>query len=233
MLLADLAATSTAVAATSARGAKIAALAEALGHAQPDEAAAAIAFLSGDLLQRQTGVGYRSLRDLPTPAVEPSLTVAEVDAAFAAIGACAGAGSQAERRRLLVGLFARATADEQRFLGALVAGGLRQGALEGVMTEAVAKAASVPPAALRRALMLGGDLRQVGALALRDGEAGLTTIRPAGRGAAAADARPVRRHGRRGPREDRPGRHRVEARRGPHPGPPQRRRRRRLHPQPR
>src|SRR5690349_12996687 len=176
MLLADLAATSTTVAATSARGAKIAALAEALGHARPEEAAAAIAFLSGDLLQRQTGVGYRSLRDLPAPAGEPSLTVAEVDEAFEAIAACSGSGSQAERRRLLVELFGRATADEQRFLGALVAGGLRQGALEGVMAEAVAKAAGVPSASLRRALMLGGDLRQVGAIALQQGEDGLSGI---------------------------------------------------------
>src|SRR5215468_1072942 len=99
MLLADLAATSGQVASTSARGGKVDALADALRRAEPDEAAAAIAFLSGDLLQRQIGVGYASLRDLPAPAAEPSLTVAEVDAAFAAIGACAGPGSQGERRR--------------------------------------------------------------------------------------------------------------------------------------
>ena len=173
MLLADLAATSTAVAATAARGAKIAALAEALGHAQPDEAAAAIAFLSGDLLQRQTGVGYRSLRDLPAPAAEPSLTVAEVDASFAAIGACAGAGSQAERRRLLVELFARATADRAALPRGARRGRAAAGRAEGVMAEAVAKAAGVPSAALRRALMLGGDLRQVGAVALQQGVEGL------------------------------------------------------------
>src|SRR3954452_21776604 len=99
MLLADLAATSTAVAATPARGAKIAALAEALGHAGPDEAAAAIAVLSGDLLQRHNGPGRGWFRHLPAPAAEPSLTVAQVDAAFGAIGACLGAGSQTERRR--------------------------------------------------------------------------------------------------------------------------------------
>jgi DNA ligase-1 len=151
-------------------------LADRLRAAPPEEDAAADAFLSGDLLQRQIGIGHRSLRDLPPPAAEPSLTVAEVDAAFAALGACAGAGSQTERRRLLLDLFARATADEQRFLGALVAGGLRQGALEGVMAEAVARAAGVPPAALRRALMLGGDLRQVGAVALQQGEAALAAI---------------------------------------------------------
>jgi DNA ligase 1 len=176
MLLADLAATSALVASTSARGGKVAALAEALRQARPEEAAAAIAFLSGDLLQRQTGVGYRSLQDLPAAAAEPSLQVGEVDAAFAGIAACSGAGSQAERRRLLHQLFGRATADEQRYLAALVGGGLRQGALEGVVAEAVAKAADVPAASLRRALMLGGDLRQVGAVALQQGEAGLAGI---------------------------------------------------------
>jgi len=176
VLLAALAAASETVAATSKRGEKIGALAEVLRTAEPDEAPAAVAFLSGELRQRQIGVGWAALRELPPPAGEPSLTVAEVDAAFGAVGAVSGAGSQAARRDALGALFARATAPEQRFLRALLSGDLRQGALEGVMTEAVAKAAGIPGADVRRALMLGGNLGDAAAAALAGGAAALSAI---------------------------------------------------------
>jgi len=176
VLLADLVAVSEAVAATSARGAKIEALAGALRGAAPDEAAIAVAFLSGELRQRQIGVGWAALRELPAPAAAPELTLAEVDAAFAAIGALAGPGSQAARRERLAALLGRATEPEQRFLRALLAGDLRQGALEGVMAEAAARAAGVPAAELRRALMLRGDLGAVAATALGGGAAALRAI---------------------------------------------------------
>ena len=105
VLLADLAAVSETVAATSARGGKVEALAGALRLASPEEAAIAVAFLSGELRQRQIGVGWAALRELPPPAPAPSLTVGEVDAAFAAIGALAGArlaGRPARRARRAV-----------------------------------------------------------------------------------------------------------------------------------
>ena len=92
MLLAVLAATSAAVASTPGRSQKIALLAEALRGAAPDEVAAAVAYLSGDLLQRRTGVGWASLRDLPPAADMATLTVLEVDATFATIAALSGAG---------------------------------------------------------------------------------------------------------------------------------------------
>ena len=112
MLLDDVAAASETVGATSARGGKVEALAGALRLASPEEAAIAVAFLSGELRQRQIGVGWAALQDLPAPAVEPSLGLAEVDAAFARIGALSGAGSQAARRTALGELFARATERE-------------------------------------------------------------------------------------------------------------------------
>jgi ATP-dependent DNA ligase I len=176
VLLDDLAAVSETVAATSARGGKIAALADALRLASPEEAAIAVAFLSGELRQRQIGVGWASLRDVPAPAAAPSLTVAEVDAAFAAIGALAGPGSQTARRAALAALFARATGREQAFLRALLSGGVRQGALEGVMADATAKAAGVPSTDLRRALMLHGDLGAVAATAMAGGAEALRAI---------------------------------------------------------
>jgi ATP-dependent DNA ligase I len=177
MLLQELVATSDAVAATSARGAKVEHLAALLRRLEPAEVLVAVPFLSGELRQRQIGVGYASLRDLPTPAPEPALTLAEVDAAFDRVGRLTGPGSQRERRRALTELGARATAAEQRFLIRLLLGDLRQGALEGVMVEAVARAAEAPAADVRRALMLRGDLAAVAEAALRDGTAGLRGFR--------------------------------------------------------
>ena len=177
MQLADLVSTWQAVRATPARTVKIEALAGRLRGARPDEAAAAVAFLSGDLLQRQIGVGWATLRSAPPPAATPSLTVAEVDAAFAAIGAASGPGAQGERRRRLDALMARATEDEQSFLRGLLVGELRQGAMAGVMGDAVARAADVPAADFRRALMLGGALPAVAAVALGEGVEGLRAFR--------------------------------------------------------
>ncbi|HEV8151455.1 MAG TPA: ATP-dependent DNA ligase [Solirubrobacteraceae bacterium] len=177
MLLRDLVETSEAVGATRARGAKVEAIAALLARAAPGEIRATVAFLSGELLQRQIGVGHALLRDVPGPAAAPSLTVAEVDAAFAAIGALSGAGSQGARRNALHGLLARADAGEQRFLVRLLAGDLRQGALAGIMAEAVARAAGLPAADVRRALMLRGDLPAVAELALTDGAEGLAALR--------------------------------------------------------
>jgi DNA ligase-1 len=147
-----------------------------LRHTGPAETPAAVAGLSGELTPRQIGVGWAALRDHPPPADEPALTVAEVEAAFDRIGALAGAGSQAARRASVQDLFARATQTEQRFLTALLLGDLGQGALAGVMTDAVAKAADVPKADVRRALMLRGDLGAVATIALTEGAAGLAAI---------------------------------------------------------
>jgi DNA ligase-1 len=177
VLLRDLADTSAAVAGTSARLGKVGLLAEALARADPAEAAAAVAFLSGELRQRQIGVGWASLREVPPPADVPSLRVGEVDAIFEEVGRQAGAGSQTARRTLLAALFARATGPEQKFLRQLLVGELRQGALEGVMVDTVAKASGVPVKDVRRAAMLRGDLGLVAAAALAGGAAALAEFR--------------------------------------------------------
>jgi DNA ligase-1 len=176
VLLDEVAATSAAVAASSARLAKVERLAACLRRLEPGEVHPAVAFLSGELRQRQIGVGWATLRDAPDPAGSPTLTVAEVDAAFERIGRLAGPGSQAERRRLLGELFGRATAAEQRFLVGLLSGELRQGALEGVMVEAIARAAGVAGAEVRRALMLRGALGPVAEVALARGVPGLREL---------------------------------------------------------
>jgi ATP-dependent DNA ligase I len=169
MLLAEIAAVSRTVATTSARLAKIEALATALRQAGPLEVPIAVAYLSGELPQRQIGVGWATLRGGFAPATEATLTLAEVDAGFGAIGAISGQGSTAARKALIGELFGRATEVEQEFLYGLLSGELRQGALEGVMTEAVARAAGVPVAAVRRAMMLRGSLGAVAAAALAGG----------------------------------------------------------------
>lgn len=173
MLLVDVAVASADVAASSARSAKIARIADLLRLADREDVAVVVSWLSGELTQRQIGVGWASLRSVPAAAGRPTLTVAEVERTFGEIGATAGKGSQARRGELLAGLFCTATDVEQTFLRRLLTGELRQGALVGVMADAVARAAGLPAGAVRRAAMLGGDLPAVADAALTDGEAGL------------------------------------------------------------
>jgi DNA ligase-1 len=173
VLLAELAGVSQAVAETPARLGKVAALAGALRAASADEVPVVVAYLSGELPQRQIGVGWAALRSVPPPAETESLTVLDVDAACDRIGAVAGKGSTAERKRLVGELFAAATAPEQYFLVRLLSGELRQGALDGVMTDAVARAAEVPLAEVRRAVMLSGSLPRAARAALGGGSTAL------------------------------------------------------------
>jgi ATP-dependent DNA ligase len=171
VLLTELVLTSQAVAATPRRGVKIDKIADLLRTASPAEVPVVVAFLSGELRQRQIGVGYAALGGLPSgdeaaDEMPPTLTVGEVDSVFAEVGAVTGAGAQVARKRLLAVLFDRATAAERDFLIRLIAGELHQGALEGVMIEAVARAAGVPAAEVRRAHLLGGSLPAVATAAL-------------------------------------------------------------------
>ena len=171
MLLLDVASTSLNVGNTSSRLTKVAHIADLLRRAAPDPKLVAIivSWLSGELPQRQIGVGWAALRSL-TPqapaAAEPALTVTDVDATFSKIGAVSGKGSQARRAGLVADLFAAATEPEQAFLLRLLGGELRQGALAGIMADAVAKASGIPAAAVQRAAMLGGDLPAVAAAGL-------------------------------------------------------------------
>src|SRR5439155_25451585 len=133
--------------------------------------------LAGRLRQVHTGIGP-SLVDAAAapPANDASLTLAQAEERFERIAKTTGACSTAERRRLLGALFSHATYDAQRFLIRLALGDLRQGALEGIMAEAVAKASNLPDSDVRRALMLAGDMATVAKSALTDGAAGLKTF---------------------------------------------------------
>jgi DNA ligase-1 len=152
--------------------------ADALG----DQVEIAAAYLSGELRQRRTGIGWAALRgarELPehsTPASGPTLTLTAVDDAFGRIAADSGAGSQARRAADLAKLFGAATAVEREFLTALVGGELRQGAQDGVMVEAIARAADIPVADVRRAFMLRGSLPPIAAAGLRDGVESLRAV---------------------------------------------------------
>ncbi len=177
MLLAEIVDTSAAVAATRSRRAKIEALSACIVRMRPDEAAAGASFLAGEPRQRRLGVGWASLRDLPPAAAAATLEVLDVDAALERLAGLAGAGSQAERRRALADLFGRASGPEQEFLRRLILGDLRQGALQSIVTDAVARAASIPQAEVRRALMLLGDAGELARIALSDGADGLRKVR--------------------------------------------------------
>ena len=177
MLLAEVVAVSAGVTATSSRKSKITQLASLLSRLKNDEIPIAVGFLSGEVRQGRIGVGYASAFGIEVaPAVDAILTLSEVDDVLAAIPNVTGSGSQSRRATMLEGLFARATAPEQEFLRRLLTGELRQGALEGIMVEAVASAFGVAPVALRRALMLQADLGVVAGVASVTGEAGLAEV---------------------------------------------------------
>jgi DNA ligase-1 len=172
MQLSDVVDTARTVAATSSRTAKVEALASCLQRAAldgPEVVEVVAAHLSGVLPQRRIGVSWRGLQVLPEPATTSSLTVEEVDAAASAIAVIAGSGSAAARSTAVRDLFGRATSDEQAWLRGLITGETRQGAGDGVMLQAIAKAAEVPDAAVRRAVMLAGFTGPVARAALAGG----------------------------------------------------------------
>ena len=177
MLFAELTQTWRAVAAASGRLQKVALIADCVQRTPPHEIEIVVGYLAGELRQRRTGIGWAAFKNAPAPAGEATLHVAEVDETFERASVQSGKGSATERRRLLHDLLARATADEQAFIAGLVSGEIRQGALEGVMLDAVARAADLPGAEVRRAAMLAGAIAPVAAAALQQGAAGLEQFR--------------------------------------------------------
>lgn len=176
-MLARLAQVSQEVAATSARSKKIALLAELFREAEPDDVPIVIPYLAGRLPQGRLGVGWKVLSRPVAPAAEPTLTVRGVDHRLTALGQVAGAGSQAERTRLVGELLGAATEDEQRFLFGLISGEVRQGALDAVAIEGLALATHAPPADVRRAVMLAGSLQTVAEALLGEGPPALDRFR--------------------------------------------------------
>ncbi|MFL5973356.1 MAG: ATP-dependent DNA ligase, partial [Gaiellaceae bacterium] len=176
-LLADVVAASSEVGLTSSRTRKVAILADLLRALDPGEVPIAVGFLTGVPRQGRVGVGYRTVYGVERPAAEhASLTVAELDGAISAVKEATGSGSAARRKEILGDFLGRATADEADFVKRLFTGELRQGALAGVMTDAVAKAAEVPLEVTRRALMLSGDLTRTAEIAMKAGEEGLREV---------------------------------------------------------
>jgi DNA ligase-1 len=173
--LAEIVETSRRVGEVGSRLAKIGHLADCLARCEPEEAASAVGLLSGMPRQGRIGIGYAALREArgEKAAGEASITLGELDRALERLKAIKGQGAARERLRQLRELFGRATEAEQDFLLRLLVGELRQGALEGVMVEAVAKAARLPAGEVRRAVMLAGDAGVVAAAALGQGAAGL------------------------------------------------------------
>ena len=178
MKLAEVVATSQRIAATRSRRVKVAGLAELLSRAAPDEIEIVVGFLTGEPRQGRVGVGAALLWSVKAdPAAAPGLGVLEVDHTIGRIPGITGQGSRARRHALLDELLGRATVDEQEFLRRLLTGELRQGALEGLMMDAVATASGIDAGIVRRAAMLGGDLGSIALPALTMGEAALRDMR--------------------------------------------------------
>ncbi len=169
--------TAARVAESSARNDKVAALAALLKASDPEEAPIIVGLLTGEVRQGKIGVGWAAIRDLDvSPSGETSLTVRNVDSAIDEIAAITGKGSRAARAERLSELMSAATAPEAELLSMVLSGGLRQGALDGVMATAIAKAAGVPVTFVRRAAMFNGDLGETAQTALADGKAGLEAV---------------------------------------------------------
>jgi DNA ligase 1 len=176
-LLADVVTASREVTATSSRSQKVGILAELLRRLEPDEVVAAVGFLAGVARQGRVGVGYSTIyRIAPEPAGEASLTIVDLDRAITEVQEATGSGSAAARREILESLLGRATEEEADFVKRLFTGELRQGALAGLMVDAVAKAAGVPGELARCALMLSGDLTRTARIAMAEGEEGLRGV---------------------------------------------------------
>lgn len=176
--LAEVVATSREVAATRSRKLKIAAFAGLLARLSPSEVRPSVGFLCGELRQGKLGVGYRSLQQLRTAphALEPNVTVVELDAIFQTLSELSGKGSASRQGELLRDLFGRLTTDEADFVARLLVGELRQGALEALVIEALGSATGIAAAVLRRAMLFAGDATEVAARALTAGEAALAEL---------------------------------------------------------
>lgn len=175
MLLAQIVETSRAMAATSKRLAKISLLSALLGQLDPEEVEITVAWLSGTTRQGRIGVGYATIREaVIAPATESSLQIILVDHTFSEIASVRGAGAEQQRHRLLRGLFERATKPEQQFLIGVMGGELRQGALEGIMIEALAKASRIGVDRIRRAAMMAGGIVSIARPVLERGETALS-----------------------------------------------------------
>jgi DNA ligase-1 len=176
-LLADVVTASREVAATSSRSRKVAILAELLRRLDPSEVPVAVGFLAGVPRQGRVGVGYATIYGIErAPTAEPSVTIDELDRAISAVQEATGSGSAAKRNAILGEFLGRATEQEADFVKRLFTGELRQGALAGVMVEAIAKAAGVSGEVARRALMLSGDLTRTAEIAIAKGEEGLREV---------------------------------------------------------
>jgi DNA ligase-1 len=176
-LLVDLVNASAAVAAESARSRKVASLSDLLRRLEPDEVPIAAGFLAGVPRQGRVGVGYSTVYGLEVePADEPSLTIGDLDRAIDDVRGSTGPGSARRRREILRALLERATEPEAGFVRRLFTGELRQGALAGLMVDAIAKAAGVPGELARRALMLSGDLTRTAEIAMSAGDEGLRAV---------------------------------------------------------
>ena len=161
MQLAEVVITSRDVARLSGRLEKTARLADLLVANAAEEIETVVAFLSGGVRQGRIGTGIARLPRRLTSRRRDDRG-AQCRRSRPRVPALAGLDRKGLGRRAraaaLRTLFSRATRDEQEFLRRLLYGELRQGALEGVLLEAIARAADVPAAALRRAAMLAGDL---------------------------------------------------------------------------
>lgn len=179
MELGELVTLVAAVRATPKKTEKVLRLATGLRQVRGRELVLLASYLVGTIPQGRIGVGWKLIEAaMPQGPHSPGtpLTLADIDRTMSILAADQGSGSFDRRATELGRLFERAAPEERRFLGGLLIGEIRQGALEGLLLDAIATAAEVPPPAVRGAMMFSGNIGEVACRAMEEGAAGLARI---------------------------------------------------------
>ncbi|MDR7521931.1 MAG: ATP-dependent DNA ligase [Armatimonadota bacterium] len=184
MTLAEFAALCADLTATRSRLTKTALTAEFLRRLEPDEIPHAVAFLTGRPFPasdpRVLEVSWATLAEVAeavgSPPQTPALFLRDVVRGFEAVAEASGPGSKRAKVERLRDLFGRATEAEQRILRQILLGEMRIGLHDGLIQEAVARAAGADPALVRRAAHYRSDLSEVARIALTAGADGLRQV---------------------------------------------------------
>jgi DNA ligase 1 len=167
------------------RLAKVASASQYLGRLEPDEIRHGVAFLSGRPFPisdpRTLDIGPGAFFEASKiPAAENSssipLTFRDVADSFAKIAEAGGKGSRREKFTRLKELVERTNAQERSILFRLLHNELRIGLHDGLIQEAVGRAAGADLKTVRRAALFLSDLAEVAVIALTEGAAALQRV---------------------------------------------------------
>ncbi|RJR32776.1 MAG: ATP-dependent DNA ligase [Desulfobacteraceae bacterium] len=166
--------------ATAGKKAKVSILADLLRRSRGKETYLLAHYLVGSIPSGKIGIGWRTIQNAMEGLSSSggSVEIHEVQKYLEDLSRVKGSGSAQRKTGTLRELFGRLRQDERSFLTGLLLGELRQGALEGLVLEALAIASSLPPDLIRQSFMFSGDIGLVAEAALHRGKEGLGQFGP-------------------------------------------------------